>query len=547
MSSRPTPASQKTYAIGVDVGTGSARAGVFDLAGRMLGSAKTAITLHRAPGSMVEQSSREIWSAVCRSVREAVLQAAVDPSRIGGIGFDATCSLVVLGAGGEPLPIGPSEDADRDIIVWMDHRATAQAERITATHHAVLSYVGGTISPEMQTPKLLWLRENRPQVFDAAWQFFDLADFLTWRATGSLARSTCTVTCKWTYLGHEDRWDDSYFRQIGLGVLADEGFRRIGTEVVNPGTPLGAGLTARAAADLGLTPGTPVGAGMIDAHAGGIGTLGAMGPASDPTESMAYVFGTSSCTMTTTRDPVFVPGVWGPYKGAMVPGYWLNEGGQSAAGAAIDHLISLHPATAEATAAATKSGLPLPVWLAERASAASAAPSDAARLAGGLHVVPEFLGNRAPFADPHARGLIAGLGMEIDIDSLIALYIAGICSIGYGLRQILDAQTISGAPVKKIVISGGAGQQDLIRQLLADTAGLPVVVTAAEEPVLLGAAILGTVAGGQFGTMVEAMGKMSATAAEFLPAEDDINALHEARFKAFRRLQEVAREINQKR
>ena len=77
-------------------------------------------------------------------------------------------------------------------------------------------------------------------------------DFLTWRATGDLARSTCTVTCKWTYLAHERRWDESYFRAIGLGALADEGFARIGTEIVDPGTPLGQGLTADAAAELGL-------------------------------------------------------------------------------------------------------------------------------------------------------------------------------------------------------------------------------------------------------------------------------------------------------
>ena len=92
---------------------------------------------------------------------------------------------------------------------------------------------------------------------------------------------------------------------------------------------------------------------MIDAHAGGIGTVGIGGK---PAENLAYVFGTSSCTMTSTAEPVFVPGVWGPYYSAMVPGMWLNEGGQSAAGAAIDQLLSFHPAAAEATARAQAEG-----------------------------------------------------------------------------------------------------------------------------------------------------------------------------------------------
>ena len=278
-TSSARPAGGERYLVGVDVGTGSARAGLFDLSGRMLASGKRDISLFREPGAMVEQSSTEIWAAVCASVREAIAKAGVAPEAVAGIGFDATCSLVVLGDGGAPLPVGPSEDPARDIIVWMDHRAVNEVERINATNHDVLRYVGGRISPEMETPKLLWLKENRPDVFDAAWQFFDLADFLTWRATGDLARSTCTVTCKWTYLAHEKRWDASYFHAIGLGVLADEDFARIGQRVVEPGTPLGGGLTAQAAAELGLVAGTPVGAGMIDAHAGGIGTVGVDGPA----------------------------------------------------------------------------------------------------------------------------------------------------------------------------------------------------------------------------------------------------------------------------
>ncbi|RFZ87546.1 ribulokinase [Shinella sp. WSJ-2] len=534
------PPGGERYLIGVDVGTGSARAGLFDLSGRMLASAKRDISLFREPGAMVEQSSTEIWAAVCASVREAVEKAGVAPKNVAGIGFDATCSLVVLGEAGKPLPVGPSENPERDIIVWMDHRAVDQVERINAGGYDVLRYVGGIISPEMETPKLLWLKENRPAVFDAAWQFFDLADFLTWRATGDLARSTCTVTCKWTYLAHEKRWDPGYFHGIGLGVLADEDFARIGQRVVEPGTPLGHGLTETAAAELGLVAGIPVGAGMIDAHAGGIGTVGVDGP---PENNLGYVFGTSSCTMTSTHEPVFVPGVWGPYFSAMVPGMWLNEGGQSAAGAAIEQLLSLHPAAVEAKALAQKRGLSLPVLLAELASEKADTLSKAARLADGLHVVPEFLGNRAPFADPHARAAIVGLGMESDLDNLVALYIAGLCGIGYGLRQIIEAQAAAGAPVDKIIISGGAGQLDLVRQLLADATGKPLLSTRAEEPVLLGAAILGSVAGGAFPDVRKAMAALSAVDRTYHPAGEETEALHAQRYDAFRRLQDLARDI----
>jgi D-ribulokinase len=395
----------------------------------------------------------------------------------------------------------------------------------------------------METPKLLWLRENRPDVYSSARNFFDLTDFLTWKASGALERSSCTVTCKWTYLAHEDRWDESYFREIGLEDLAAEGFRRIGARIVHPGTPLAAGLTPEAADAMGLLPGTSVAAGLIDAHAGGIGTVAAQGGAQDAATCLGYVFGTSSCTMTTTAEAKFVPGVWGPYYSAMVPGMWLNEGGQSAAGAAIDQLLGLHPRAAKAKEEAARDGLGLPQWLASRALASMDDPSQSVRLAGQLNIVPEFLGNRAPFADPSARAVLMGLGMENSDESLVALYVAGLCGLGYGLRQIIDTQAENGVPISTISVSGGAGTHRLTRQILADATGIPVEVTACSEPVLLGSAMLAAVAASTYPDLQTAMPGMSTVAGRSEPASGPVRALHEARYQAFLKIQSLAREV----
>lgn len=527
--------------IGIDVGTGSARAGLFDATGKLLASAKAEIRIWREPGDIVEQSSDDIWRAVCGSVRETLAAAAIDPISVAGIGFDATCSLVVLGKGGAPVAVGPSGDPARNVIVWMDHRATDQARRINTTGANVLRYVGGTISPEMETPKLLWLAEKLPQTFEAAWQFFDLTDFLTWRATNNLARSMCTVTCKWTYLAHEQRWDGDYFRAVGLGTIADKGFARIGTEIVPGGTPLGLGLTREAAGELGLNPGTAVAAGLIDAHAGGIGTVGARGGPGTVLTRMAYVFGTSACTMTTTERPAFVKGVWGPYFSAMIPGLWLIEGGQSAAGAAIDYLVLLHPAAQGAATLAAADKIGLPAWLAREAETRGGSVA-VERLVDCLHVVPEFLGNRAPFADPDARALVAGMGMDSGIESLIGLYIAGLCGLGYGARQIIAAQQAEGIPTDTIVVSGGAGQSLLVRQILADATGLTVAASTSPEPVLLGSAILAATAAGRFSNIPEAMDAMSELSEICVPDPATVD-WHLKRFVAFKALQKVGREI----
>ncbi|MBJ3814254.1 FGGY-family carbohydrate kinase [Shimwellia pseudoproteus] len=529
-------APEKNTLIGVDVGSGSVRAGIFDVTGQLLAHASHPITLYRSAGHHVEQSSDEIWQAVCRAIGDALDAADVSPQRVRGIGFDATCSLVVVGPGGEPLPVGEPEAPERNVIVWMDHRATGQAEQINATGHPVLQYVGGKISPEMETPKLLWLKEHRRAVYDRAWQFFDLADYLTWRATGDLARSTCTVTCKWTYLAHEKRWDPDYFHTIGLGDLAENNFARIGQQIKEPGTPCGQGLSAAAAADTGLPPGTPVAVGMIDAHAGGIGTVGVGDGA---LHNLAWVFGTSACTMTSTEQPVYIPGVWGPYFSAMVPGLWLSEGGQSAAGAAIDQLLAFHPAAAEARQQAGALGLPLPVYLADRVLAKITDPSHALDLVDGVHVVPEFLGNRAPFADPHARAVIAGLDMSRDQESLLGLYVAGLCGIGYGLRQIIDAQRQQGVRTDSIVISGGAGQHPLVRQLLADACDVPILTTQSSEPVLLGSAMLGAVAGQLAASVPEAMARMATPDQRFVP-HPAWRQRHQQRYQSYQQLQHTA-------
>ena len=282
---------------------------------------------------------------------------------------------------------------------------------------------------------------------------------------------------------------------------------------------------------------------MIDAHAGGIGTVGARGGSGAATTRMAYVFGTSACTMASSTEPVFIPGVWGPYKSAMVPELWLSEGGQSGAGAAIEQLICLHPAAAEARETTAAAGISLATWLADAAAAASASASEAILLAGGLHVVPDFLGNRSPLADPDARAVIAGLGMERDLTSLIALYIAGMLGLGYGLRQIILASRKQGAGIDSIVLSGGGGRHPLVRQLIADCAGLPVLIPDQPEPVLLGAAMLGAVASGSFPTVETAMHAMSSVSETFEPIAGEIAQLHENRFAAFEKLQQTAREL----
>src|SRR6266581_2625162 len=528
--------------IGVDVGTSSARAGVFDEKGTLLATARHPITVWHEAGSVVEQSSSEIWAACAASVRAAMAEAAIAASAVKGVGFDATCSLVVLDAGANPLTVSSSGDERRNVIVWMDHRAIAEACQINDTQDDVLRYVGGSISPEMEIPKLLWLKRHLSSTYRSAGHFFDLADYLSFRATGSTVRSICTLACKWNFLAHERRWSGSYFERIGLGDLASENYAKIGNEVVAPGTPVGAGLTKSAARDFGLLEGTPVGASLIDAHAGGVGTIGGRGQSGEPVDvcsRLAYIMGTSACIMATTSEPCFVPGVWGPYYSGMVPGFWLNEGGQSAAGAAIDHLVKSHPAYGEAVAVAHAASIEIPEFLERRIVSRVTNLGEAALFARDIHVLPEFLGNRSPFADPDARAVVAGMDLDVDIGSMERLFVAGLCGLAYGLADVVEAFRSHGVDSDMMVISGGAGRSPLVRQIMADTTGLTVAVPETLEPVLLGAAMLGAVAAksrGSIGEAMAAIGRLSE------PTAPGMAAFHRSKRKVHALMRNLDRE-----
>ncbi len=532
--------------LGIDVGTGSVRAGLFDGAGTMLGSGSQPIQLWRPEPDWAEQSSDDIWSACGIAVRAALDAAGASPDRVAGIGFDATCSLVVMDRADQPLSVSPSEDPTRNVIVWMDHRAIDQAERINAGGHAVLDYVGGRISPEMETPKLLWLKENRPQSWAAAGRFFDLPDFLVWRATGTDTRSLCSTVCKWTYLGHEPatvdgsvgRWDDSYFDSVGLGDLAAEGFARIGRRVRPIAETVGAGLTQSAAAELGLRSGIPVGVSAIDAHAGGLGVLGA--PVGDePVDAaalgrrLALIGGTSSCHLAVAPDPIFVPGVWGPYHSALLPGLWLAEGGQSITGALIDHVIQTHMRGQDLIAEAGRAGTTVYALLNDRLAALGQGLDVPGSLTRDLHVLPDFHGNRSPRADPTLRGAITGLTLDDSVDALARLYLATVQALAYGTRHIIDQMNDKGYAVDTILATGGGSKNPVFLQAHADASGCRIVLPAEPEAVLLGSAVMGAVAAGRYGGLVEAMAAMNRAGQVIEPAGGATRRFHDAKYRVF--------------
>ncbi|KAE8675840.1 FGGY carbohydrate kinase domain-containing protein [Hibiscus syriacus] len=419
---------------------------------------------------LYQQSSTDIWHAVCSAVKSACSHAKVEGEEVKGIGFAATCSLVAVDADDSPVTVSWSGDSRRNIIVWMDHRALKQAEKINSHNSPVLQYCGGSVSPEMQPPKLLWVKENLQESWSMAFRWMDLSDWLSYRATGDDTRSLCTTVCKWTYLGHAHMqrmnerdsrdmeacgWDDDFWEEIGLGDLVEGHHAKIGRSVAFPGHALGSGLTATAAKarnfELGLVAKTPVGTSLIDAHAGGVGVMESLPEKENDNEvicrRMVLVCGTSTCHMAVSRDKLFIPGVWGPFWSAMIPEYWLTEGGQSATGALLDYIIENHAASPQLSnrAASQKTSVFLLLNMMLESMMCEMQCPFIAALTEDTHVLPDFHGNRSPIADPKAKGVVFGLTLDPSEQQLARLYLATVQdSTHKEFRNVWQVRSIKG-------------------------------------------------------------------------------------------------------
>jgi len=238
--------------------------------------------------------------------------------------------------------------------------------------------------------------------------------------------------------------------------------------------------------------------------------------------------------MAVAPEPRFVDGVWGPYYSAMVPGMWLTEGGQSATGALIDHVIHSHARGAELHARAQSEGSNVYALLNDELERLGADASH--ELTAELHVMPDFHGNRSPRADPTLRGMVSGLKLSASIESLALLYLATIQAIAHGTRHILSALAKSGYRIETIFACGGDTKNTMFVREHADITGCRIVLPREPEAVLLGAALLGAVAGGRYPSVLAAMNAMSFAGVTIPPRGDAVARYHARKHAVFQRM-----------
>ena len=466
------------YLMGIDYGTESVRVGIFDREGTPLAFASQTHALkHPRPG-WAEQDPEEWWNGLAKATQEAKEKSGVAAEEIVGLSVDATTCTVVA--------VDRQDRILRPAIMWMDVRAVDEARTIQETGDPALKYSGYTnVSAEWMPSKALWLKEHERETYDSAEHICECLDWIIHRLTGEWKSSINTASFRSYYDRNEGGFPESLYEAVGLDDLLD----KFPDEVLDMGTVVG-GLRKEAAEELGLAPDTPVAEGGGDAFVAMVG-LDVLEP-----RKMALITGSSHVVVGQAAEPIYGAGFFGAYTDAVVPGQYTVEGGQASTGSVVkwfkDHFAK--QASEEAARRDMDAYEVLNEW------AAKVPPGSE-----GLIVLDYWQGNRTPYTDSEARGVMWGLSLRHDEGHMFRAILEGIC---YGTEHILRTMRENDFKPEEGVVCGGPTKSDLWMQMHADVSNLPVSFTEVPDAPALGSAILGAVGAGVYPDIHEAARNM---------------------------------------
>lgn len=457
------------YFMGVDTGTQSVRVVVSDISGNIIASDEQVYETYYPQPGWAEQKPEDWWKCFNLAVKNVTdhLSMGVRYS-IKAISVCSTSSTVLaVDENGKPM---------MDAIMWMDTRAVKEMESINATQDPILEYCGGEDSVEWMIPKTLWIKKNKPDIYNNCYKIIEQLDWMNYQLCGCFSTSICQASCKWNYVSYEGGWNEEFFTKIGLEDYKDV----LVTDVRRLGDTLGK-IDSEFAEKYDLNPDMLVVQGGIDAHIGMLG-LGVAKPG-----KMAMIMGTSfvQLAFADAEQKLKLEGIWGPYNEPVVPGAWLLEGGQISAGSIVKWFLKEFDLDKMDNPYAYMNEL------VEKIEPGS----------DGLVALDFFQGNRTPYKDPNAKGVIYGLTLS---HTKAHIYRALLESVALGTKNIIDNFENQGCPVDVIVGCGGVTKDETWMQIIADATGKPIIVTVDPSAGALGCTIVAAVGSGAYENFDEA-------------------------------------------
>lgn len=459
------------YLLGIDIGTSACKVALFQKDGTVIASTNGNYNVYYPHQGWAEQNPDEWWDAVCDAVKRLLDISKVDSADIKGIGIDGqSWSAIAIDKNGSVLTRTP---------IWMDTRAKDICDRLNAEIGAdkIFELSGNPLQPSYATAKIIWYKENLPEVYEKIDKILQSNSFIAYRLTGNISQDVCQSYGFHCFNMRTGQWDDAMCEAMGIP-------RSFLPEIVPCHQVVGT-VTEEAAKATGLAVGTPVVAGGLDAACGTLGA-GVIRPG-ETQEQGGQAGGMSICLDTYAADPRLILSFH------VVPDQWLLQGGTTGGGGVM-RWMEQEFGDYERSVAEEKGMSSLVQFnvLAEKVEAGS----------DGVVFLPYMSGERSPIWDPDAKGVFFGLDFSKTKGHMIRAAMEG---VAYSLKHNLDIAEGIGAEVDELLAMGGSANSLLWTQIKSDITGKPIAVPSSDTATTLGAAILAGVGTGIYDSFEDAV------------------------------------------
>jgi xylulokinase len=454
------------YILGIDSGTSACKAALFTLEGRIVAETSVDHTIHHPKPDYAEQDPAEWWNSAVKAISSLVKRSGVKPGDIVGLSVDSQREAVVfLDRGGESLARS---------IIWLDRRAIPQAEAISKIidPERILEITGLPLDFIFSAPKILWVKENTPEIYGRTWRILCAKDYIVYRLTGIPVTDYTMASRTMLFDIRKLRWSEELCEALGIdpSILPEaRGSWEVAGEV-----------TAKAAEDTGLKPGTPVACGGGDRPCEALG-------AGVVDEGMANIgTGTGSVFEIPLEEPRLDKGMRFDCCLHVAPSRWEYEGIVNATGASLRWFRD-NFCRAEAVEAEVR-GLSIYHILDVEASRVPVGCE-------GVYYYPHLWGARLPKPNPRAKGVFYGILHSHGRGHFVRAILEAAGFQYLGTLRILKELGVS---IERIRMVGGESKSRVWNRIKSDIIGLRIEIPKIRDAAALGSAILGGVAAGVY-------------------------------------------------
>jgi xylulokinase len=458
--------------LGIDIGTSACKVAIFDIEGTVVSQAARAYPIYYPAADCAEQNPLEWWTGVCSAIKEALSKGRINPKSILGIGIDGQ-SWTCLPVNKEGMPLYNS-------LIWMDRRSYMQSKNTIAKlgFDRIFEVSGNSFDATYTTPKILWLKENKPHVYMDTYMFLQSNSYIVFKLTGKMTQDLSQGYGLHVFNMKSGKYDEKLCEEMEIPIEKLPDIFQC-HDIVGQ-------VTKKAAEETGLIEGIPVVAGGLDAACG---TLGAgVIDYGQTQEQGGQAGGMSICVNKPLAHPKLILGYH------VIPNTWLLQGGTVGGGSL--NWFKQELGTYE-TETEKRTGL----------NAFDALVDEAAKIgdgSSGVIFLPYMAGERSPIWDKHAKGVFFGLGYDKTKGHMVRAVLEG-CA--YALQHNLRTAEEVGVKVDELIAMGGAANSKLWTQIKADVTGKVIKVPASDTATTLGAAILAGVGTGVYKSFKEAVSR----------------------------------------